>query len=222
MMEIDLKTWPTGRLSTMVGRLARSVGAGLVLLAMAVRPANATVTEVYGGPGGGQFNLTCPANAVLVGFQARAGAWVDAVGIICAPLDVASHRPSASRKVQGWAGGNGGSPQESYCARGEFLTGVGVAHTRGNNLPRQYVNTIGLACGGRSHIDRCISSGEGCGWIPPVVRGPVISVVKEYSYDSIVCPAGEVAVGVVGRSGKYVDALGLVCRELGSGAVRGR
>ena len=51
---------------------------------------HATMTEIRGGPGGRPFNLTCTAGQFLVGFQARAGAWIDAPGLLCAPYKVST------------------------------------------------------------------------------------------------------------------------------------
>lgn len=193
-------------------------------LALAQGCAQATVTEVFGGPGGGPFTLTCANNAVLVGFEARAGAWVDAVGIICAPVNPADRRPTTQRAVGGWAGGKGGAHQEDYCGDGEAVTGIALAHTRGHDLPRQYVNTVALLCQGRPRADRCISSGEGCGPIAPVMRGYMspFQSEKRYQYDQIRCPQGEVAVGITGRSGQFMDAMGLVCRAPLGHPVLGR
>ena len=45
---------------------------------------------------------------------------------------------------------------------------------------------------------------------------------KQYQYDEVRCPQGEVAVGVTGRSGEFMDAMGLVCRAPLGHAVVGR
>ena len=127
-------------------------------------PAGATMTEVFGGPGGGPYSLTCAPGQYLVGFHARTGGWVDGIGLLCAPYDAATRKVGA-RSRKGYAGGRGGAEQEVYCAPGAALTGISLVHTRGNGLKRQYVNTVALTCQGESAPKRCISSGEGCGAI---------------------------------------------------------
>lgn len=198
--------------------------ASLVLATLSIAsalPANATISEVMGGPGGGPFMLKCDSRSALVGFEARAGAWVDAIGIVCATVvDPKTGRTAPQRMAQGMTGGPDGVRQESYCPAGSSIVGIGLAHTRGHGLPRQYVNTVDLYCQGNPGGKRCISSGQGCGSIAPIIRGPIISIVKEYAFDQIGCPAGEVAKGIHGRSGKFVDAIGLICEEPASGAVR--
>src|SRR6266487_1624584 len=103
--------------------------------------ANATMTEVMGGPGGGSYSLVCPGGSFLVGFFAKSGGWVDSVGLLCASLDAASGKTLAFAHGQS-TGGTGGSAQENYCPAGEAMTGIGLAYTRGGGLDRQYVNTI--------------------------------------------------------------------------------
>lgn len=183
----------------------------------AVFPASATMTEVYGGPGGGGFRMTCDAGHFVVGFRANAGAWVTGVGLICAPYIHSRNSVGTERNGRGWAGGSSGTPQEVYCSPNQAVTGIALAHTRGNNLPRQYVNTVALMCQYQQEADRCISSGEGCGPIGGIVKKagvPGVYVHRTehgYQYDMMYCPAGEYATGIQGRSGIYVDAMGLIC-----------
>jgi hypothetical protein len=178
--------------------------------------ADATMTEVMGGPGGASFSLNCPGGAFLVGFFAKTGAWVDSVGLLCAPLDATSGKTPAFARDKS-TGGTGGSAQEAYCPPGEAMTGVGLAYTRGGGLDRQYVNTIDIFCPStdmKRDPDRCISSGEGCGHLPPHTAGAVVQVIKDYKYDLLACPAGERATGIQGKSGNFIDAMGLICAAL--------
>lgn len=48
-----------------------------------------TTTEQTGGPGGAHYRITCPEGQVVVGITGRAGNVVDALGVICAPLEQA-------------------------------------------------------------------------------------------------------------------------------------
>src|SRR6185369_2886226 len=106
-----------------------------IVLASA-QPAHAIVIGAMGGPGGGPFNLTCPAGQYLVGFHARSGGWVDAVGIICAPYDAATRRLGDKISDPRITGGVGGGPQDIYCPAGDPIKAIGLAHTRGGGLDR--------------------------------------------------------------------------------------
>lgn len=46
-----------------------------------------TTTETVGGPGGVTYRITCPEGQVVVGITGRAGSVVDALGVVCAPLE---------------------------------------------------------------------------------------------------------------------------------------
>lgn len=46
-----------------------------------------TTTETTGGPGGVHFRITCPEGQVVVGITGRAGSAIDALGLVCAPLE---------------------------------------------------------------------------------------------------------------------------------------
>lgn len=201
-------------------RQAVATFAAAIVLFVATTTANATITEVKGGPGGGPYNLTCPAGQFLVGFRARVGAWVDAVGILCAPFNTTTKRLDGRNSDPRMTGGKGGGPAESYCAPGEPMKGIGLAHTRGGGLERQYVNTIDLFCESTNmdmKADRCIASGEGCGYIPSHTAGTIILRGVDYKYDQLKCPPEERATGIQGGSGAAIDSMGLICAPLAGG-----
>ncbi len=176
--------------------------------------AMATITETVGGPGGGLYQLSCGPGQFVAGLHAAAGAWVDGLGLVCVPFDSAKSKISSLRSRAGWTGGKTGQPQEAYCGKGTALTGVAVTHTRGNSLPRQYVNSIGLKCQHNDRNEACISTGELCDGVPSGIRGVILQTGYDYKYDVLACPKDEWVTGVQGRSGKYVDAIALVCAPL--------
>lgn len=184
--------------------------AWLVLFCLA--PARATMTETIGGPGGAPYSLVCPNSTFLVGFYAKAGGWVDSLGLLCAAYTPATGKMQNSTRGPS-TGGPGGSPQEVYCVPGEAMTGIGVAFTRGGGLERQYTNTVDVFCPTPSP-SRCISSGEGCGQPASHGSGPDVTHVVSYPYDKLMCPPNERATGIQGKSGNYVDSLGLICGPL--------
>ena len=189
--------------------VALNVLAGLCLLA-GTAAGHATVTPAYGGPGGSEFFLRCACGQYLVGFRARAGAWVDAIGLVCAPMDAATRKTSTNLIRTGWAGGKGGGAQEAYCPAGEKVTSIGIAHTRQSDGSPKFVNSIDIKCDGHEETTACISSGEGCK-SGRHTDGLVYFLNVAYWYDKVRCPDGEYATGVHGRAGAFVDALGLIC-----------
>lgn len=46
-----------------------------------------TTMDMTGGPGGAGFRVTCPDGQVMVGITGRAGSVIDAISVICAPLE---------------------------------------------------------------------------------------------------------------------------------------
>ena len=167
---------------------------------------HATMTEIRGGPGGSPFNLTCPAGQFLVGFQARAGGRIDALGILCAPYNASTKRFDGINRDPRMTGGKGGGPQESYCPPGEPMIGMRVVYTNGRGLDREYVNTVNLICPStnlRVGFDKCIQSGESCNLD---MRGR--------TSDQHMCQDEERATGIQGASGSAIDGMGLICGPL--------
>lgn len=204
----------------LVLHLRATFALALAFMATFAAPGHATMTEIKGGPGGGSYNLSCPAGQFLVGFNARTGAWVDAVGIICAPFTGGNRVGDINRDPR-MTGGKGGGPQEAYCPPGEPVTGIGLAFTRGNGLDRQFVNTIDVFCPSTDMnqvTKRCIATGEGCGFIPPKRAGDIVTRVFDYKYDQLMCPPEERATGIQGASGSAVDSMGLICGPMKASA----
>lgn len=189
----------------------------LTILAGAGTSAKATNREVAGGPGGKAFSMRCGSGAYMTGIYARAeewdsthrnyrmstgiyasaGKWINGVGLICVPID-AQRRPGEGAR-KGYAGGIDGAENGIRCASGRGMTDIALTFTQGNGLARQYVDSIHLFCryDSRNGLHDPINSGDG------QLHG------KETAY--LRCPQGEYAVGLRGRAGSYLDALGLIC-----------
>ena len=188
-----------------------TIAATALILFGSTTPSSATMTEVMCGPGGKAFKLSCGSGSYVVGFHGRAGNSLDAIGLVCAPADRATGKSTGQRTRVGSAGGHGGSEQEVYCGGNDYLTAVGLGHTRGDGKERQFVNNVDVFCNHRPQADTCISSGEGCGHIKSKTVGTIVLKGVDCKYDRPSCPAGEYAVGIQGRSGNFVDAIGLIC-----------
>ena len=165
--------------------------------------ASATVIPSKGGPGGGFFAAPCSPGQYVVGFAAQAGAWVDGVAPLCAPY-LPSPGTFAKGQSAGFHGAHGGSPQTQLCSPGKAVTRLllGVLFEKGGVLgddtKKTYIDYIGFECAdihGQAKENRCVATGDPCAELDSIVA----------------CPSGELATGINGRSGAFVDALGLIC-----------
>ncbi len=159
-----------------------------------------TFLPVQGGPGGSNFTRLCSGDFVN-GIYVRAGDWVDAIGLKCGIFNQTSmqfNRPPWNTPFFG--GGGGAGFPEQVCDRDRFVSGIRFALTAEASHP--FVDFIELTCtplvGGGAPNTLCIETGPGT--VCP--SGGFVQT----------CPAGNpAATGIRGRSGLYVDALGLIC-----------
>ncbi len=216
LLEVYLVSFP-GRGNTLLAILAACAAV------LHPSPSFATQMRIVGGPGGRPFSATCQPGMYLAGFHARAGAWVDGLGLLCARYDASQNSLSKVHDNESYVGGIHGSPQEEYCPLGQPLTGIAMTFTRGNGLDRQYLNSLAMLCGGRDtsmpiaqgHQDRCISTGEDCdAFFESSTWG---LTTRDRFADYQYCPLDEIAVGLQGRAGDYVDAIGLICAPAPAG-----
>lgn len=162
-------------------------------------PAAATILQAIGGPGGAPFELRCDEDEHVVGVRANVGAWIDGFALLCAKDG------SPDGRQVGWVGGRGGMDQEAYCPSGGRALSFEVNFTRAERTPRKYLNAVSFRCD--TGTSTCIDSGQGCDWQN---REPSFWAAFT-SPEGQSCPDDEVLVGFVGRSGKYVDAIGAIC-----------
>ncbi len=147
-----------------------------------------------GGPGGGQFTARCPLGEFLIGFEIRKGDFVDAVRPLCA----SAHGPrDVGASVRGdWHGGTGGRPMNLTCPRGEpVVNGMLMSFEDVND---NIVYDLGLVCGPTA--GRQVKPG-----------GNFVSDAEMLLGGLQHCPFGQAAVGLHGRSGLLLDAIGLIC-----------
>src|SRR5262245_47067240 len=207
----------------------RSFSAGKLVLALAFFagwagstsvPARATDLRVEGGPGGAPFRAQCPAGRFLVGVSIRSGAWLDAIFPLCAGF-LPDQRLFAGTTRGSRHGGTGGSPllRDGSCPSDHAMVGMKFGWTRGENSIAfvDYVEVIcqNLKTGNRMQV--CLQTGHGC-WDkhpnppPPTFPGG-LNVFGDSPFVQN-CPNREAATGLRGRSGSFVDALGLICSPL--------
>jgi hypothetical protein len=177
-----------------------------VLSVLANDPVHATDLPVQGGPGGSYFRSDCSGDYV-VGIYVRSGAWIDAIGLKCGTFKAAQgtfRQPPWNRPYHG---GGGGGPQERVCPPNSYVAQINFGYTREGDAPK-YIDFVSLECRSvRRNIltsVECLHTGEGC-WVFHPDPG---SNLRRFAQ---ACPDGEAARGIHGRSGAFLDALGLIC-----------
>lgn len=172
--------------------------------------AGATNVPAQGGPGGGAFTLPCPGDTFMLGVALRSGAWVDAIRANCLAFNASTSQFAAPPQFTGFTGGNGGAQQQNGCPPDRYVSAIKVGFTRDENRPK-YLDYVELTCtvltgyGGDSLV--CLHTGNQC-WDKHPSPGPYNGFGLSFR---VACPPGEAATGLIGRSGAYVDALGLIC-----------
>lgn len=191
----------------------------LVLMAMLVGVVHDVRAEAYlpliGGNGGGQFKAPCPQDQNLTGFELRVADDVDAIRPVC----VVSTGPSKiwvpPSMPTGWYGGPGGGIQQLLCPpRTPIVIGIDVAAEGAKTI---VVNNIHMYCGQAvttqtpESYPSAIFDAPGYtpspAWLGIGIGGDPARHIDGHQ----TCPAGQVAIGVHGSSGVWLDAMGLIC-----------
>jgi hypothetical protein len=157
-------------------------------------------TPAFGGKGGGMFRGYCPRNTYLIGIAGRTGDWIDAIQPICAEWDTTTQ--AFSLAVTGvTSGGSGGGAATVMCPAGMAINGWEIARVAvRDDQVVQYVQPQCLAVfeqGGGQPLGRF--GGHGATASADLMR-----------YE---CPQGQIANGLHGASGAYVDSVGLKCED---------
>lgn len=195
--------------------MRREVIRASVLVAMLVAivlPGGARADDllpVIGGDGGGRFEAHCPPGQLLAGIDLHAGDDVDAVRPLCVtplgPRDTTA--PSAENN---WYGGSGGGPASVVCNRyNPVVSGLFIGYEGRDTV---IVNNIHLYCGDTGNTQPPSDAATANFDAPTIESGaPPFQrfVISEQAIQR--CPPGQPAVGLHGRSGKWVDAIGLIC-----------
>ena len=165
------------------------------------QPINFAPTDSFGGTGGGPFDQSCPGDSYLVGLAARAGAWVDALSPICAIWEPAGGVLAGIAEQQ-WHGGHGGASVHIICGSNRGVV-VGIEASPARDKSRTVVGLINVTCGDiqnpKVHVNKLPQSVDHIG---DTALGPA---------KSLDCQPGLVASGILGRSGAFIDKIGLNC-----------
>jgi hypothetical protein len=165
--------------------------------------------DPVGGSGGAPFEILCPDGYVMAGIALRAGDRVDAVAPVCAQAFNAQQLDQQTRAVAAsWAGGPGGTERQLGCPAGyPGVSSIAVQLFRDG----RFVDGLSLHCQRVSH-DPKTRLGDRFNGVSPQERERIEGPIGETRFDPVTeCPPRYVAVGIYGRSGRWLDQLGLVC-----------
>lgn len=156
------------------------------------------VAPIYGGSTGTSFSRSCYPGQVLTGFRHRTGwLWVDAIGLLCRPVN-SDGTLGSETSVGAMAGGGGGTAGSESCPAGSVVAWVSVAYG-------SFVNGVHFFCRNwdpatRTFLNERVQLGFGKDLSEPQ---------KQVRCENTKQPVH----GIRGRFGWYVDAMGIVCDE---------
>jgi hypothetical protein len=174
---------------------------GVIPLATSSTALPTQYLTIWGGGGGTGFTRSCGDGRVLTGLQYRVGLVVDAVGVLCRPVQ-ANGTLGSQTTVGSLAGGTNGTPNNQSCPTGQVV--VGAALVIGS-----FVDGIHLRCHAWSASGRSFGS--------TTLKNLYIGLDGPRPGGNIrgnSCEANtQPAVGIRGRASSVVDAMGFFCDE---------
>ena len=176
-----------------------AVACGVIPLSASSPDLPAQLLPVYGGASGSAFTRSCGAGKVLTGLRFRASLLVDAVGLLCRPVN-ANGTLGSETTVGTLAGGSGGTSGTVSCGSGGVVTGAGIKHG-------SYVSHLSLRCRVWEASSRSFTALGATGGSFGFVGTPGAD-------NDEACEARTQPVtGMRGRSHSLVDAIGFICDE---------
>lgn len=162
-----------------------------------------------GGAGGNYFRAECPKGFYLVGLAGRAGEWVDRIAPVCAPWLRGSQTFGAPSIGPSFGASGGGQEQQAICRGVSHNQIIAVQSWHIDALPSgnrfvQYIQAYCLSLAPPADQVLWNFGSESAAAKERVTSGPY----------GTACPAGEAPVGIHGRAGLFVDAVGLICGPL--------
>ncbi|TWS97550.1 hypothetical protein [Reyranella sp. CPCC 100927] len=174
-------------------------------------------TDAIGGGGGNRVAARCDPGQYLVGVSGRVGDDMDAIAPICARAPSGGARSDIVRKAG--FGGSGGNAREILCP--ESAPFVRKLEVYAEGARTVVVNTIYADCGPLTGAmprpvagyNASLSMG-GPLYSSPSLLPVIIPGNSSRVRSAVTCPSHMIPVGVQGRAGAMVDALGLICGEI--------
>jgi len=157
-------------------------------------------TATFGGPGGGNFEISCPFGSVMTGILARHGAWIDALSPICSRY-VRGVQSTGEIEQQPFTGGSGGGPGFIRCQPPRGVV-VGLELFQADNRWGS-VGHIIVNCGDYVDPSRFANKLPG--------SADFLGNSQRGRRQILKCSPPLVAGGIIGKSGIFIDRLGLTC-----------
>jgi hypothetical protein len=173
-----------------------------------------------GGAGGAVFSTRCPMGSLLHGFEIRGADDLDAIRLVCVNAQGPAQFSAAAADPT-WRGGDGGAYHRVVCPdQFPIVFGLDV-HAEG--VDTIIVNDFSLHCGWAAATQPAgvptngLPGFDGPSYMPSTTRyGLGFGSSGKWATGTSgrqTCPPGRVAVGLRGRSGIWLDGMGLVCGE---------
>lgn len=156
-----------------------------------------------GGSGGNPFRFECPRGSYIVGFQAKAGEWIDRLQPMCAPWMPNSNSFGPITVGPSFGQSRGGQTDVTNCNDGTVKNRA-IARWAVYFL-RSDSKLVALIFGDCNSVTPPRSPLKG--WT--VGHTNTNYFPNSASHE---CPFGELVTGIHGRQGLYIDAIGLICR----------
>ena len=172
-----------------------------------------TVFPGGGSSGDASIREECPDNQYLVGFEGRAGSWIDQIVIICAPVGADGKVAKAAYQSPPRGGMTGGTVRVE-CSRGSAIKSMNFYYTSG----RRQVSGFNYTCDpGRSGgtFDGGDSRNRPSSGFP---IAPSSDLGSTYDREQR-CADDEVGTGLSISYGRHVNSLALICDTLERRAV---
>ncbi len=157
--------------------------------------------DSIGGQGGTPFDLSCGSNEVLAGIYGQSGTYLNSVGARCVSVAQDGEWIGQPRNI-GTTGSRNGAQYSSTCPSGWAVSGFSGRSDR-------FVNQVRLEC------QKLDSATTATGTVQPLTRAGQNNGTERGPFSC----AGNVATGITGRSGSWMDAFGLQCLDAGSGVL---
>ncbi len=173
-----------------------------IVCAMPPAPAFAEDSlQLLGGDGGTLQKVHCDPGSYLVGFDAFIGDWNDRINPLCAAWDPRT-RTLGPPRMTTWLGTSpGGKFLSGVCSDGGIVYRLTTGFTVNSDNQPAFTQGTGLSCA------LPLSAKTPHGSLRFNGAAASNGVMQEN------CPANELAIGIVARSGLSVDAIGLICGD---------
>lgn len=157
----------------------------------------AQLLPVLGGSGGSAFTRSCGADRVLTGLRVRKGLSLDAIGVLCRPVN-ADGSLGSETSVGTLAGGGGGTADFDSCPAGSVAAGAHIVFGT-------YVDGVRLLCHAWDKGTRSFG-----GKVGEITLGRFgFNTLRQTPCEQKTQPM----VAIRGREASLVDALGFTCNE---------